>query len=116
MKFSYSWLAAYAELPPLAAAAGAEEHLRVAEQLATELTSVGLSIEGIELVAGDPVLDVEVTSNRPDCMNHVGLAREIAVHEVPGNHDTMLTEPNVTALAQQLNQCLLRTQAENQSK
>jgi len=79
MKFSYSWLAAYAELPPLAAAAGAEEHLRVAEQLATELTSVGLSIEGIELVAGDPVLDVEVTSNRPDCMNHLGLAREIAV-------------------------------------
>jgi amino acid adenylation domain-containing protein len=42
----------------------------------------------------------------------VGLAREIEVHEVPGNHDTMLTEPNVTALAQQLNECLLRAQRE----
>jgi thioesterase domain-containing protein/acyl carrier protein len=40
----------------------------------------------------------------------VGLAREIEIHEVPGNHDTMLTEPNVTALAQELNTCLLRAQ------
>jgi thioesterase domain-containing protein len=40
----------------------------------------------------------------------VGLAREIEVHEVPGNHDTMLTEPNVTALAQRLNECLVRAQ------
>ena len=40
----------------------------------------------------------------------VGLAREIEVHEVPGNHDTMLTEPNVSALAQQLTECLLRAQ------
>ena len=27
---------------------------------------------------GDPVLDVEITSNRPDCMSVIGLAREIA--------------------------------------
>jgi thioesterase domain-containing protein len=40
----------------------------------------------------------------------VGLAREIEVHEVPGNHDTMLTEPNVSALAQQLTECLMRAQ------
>ena len=40
----------------------------------------------------------------------VGLAREIKVHEVPGNHDTMLTEPNVSALAQQLTECLIRAQ------
>ena len=45
----------------------------------------------------------------------VGLAREIEVHEVPGNHDTMLTEPNVTALAQRLNECLLRAQREAQN-
>ena len=42
----------------------------------------------------------------------VGLAREIEVHEVPGDHDTMLTEPNVSALAQRLTDCLLRAQAE----
>jgi amino acid adenylation domain-containing protein len=48
----------------------------------------------------------------------VGLAREIEVHEVPGDHDTMLTEPNVSALAQRLTDCLLRAQAEhsNQAK
>jgi amino acid adenylation domain-containing protein len=40
----------------------------------------------------------------------VGLARTIEIHDVPGNHDTMLTEPNVSALAQRLNDCLLRTQ------
>jgi amino acid adenylation domain-containing protein len=40
----------------------------------------------------------------------VGLAREIEVHEVPGNHDTMLTEPNVSALAQQFTECLIRAQ------
>lgn len=40
----------------------------------------------------------------------VGLAREIEVHEVPGDHDTMLTEPNVSALAHRLTDCLLRAQ------
>lgn len=71
MKFSYAWLAEYVQLPALSAGA--------VEQLANDLTSVGLSLEGHELLAGDAVLDVEVTSNRPDCMNHFGLAREIAV-------------------------------------
>lgn len=36
----------------------------------------------------------------------VGLAREVEIHEVPGNHDTMLTEPNVSALARKLAECL----------
>ena len=71
MKFSYAWLGEYVELPAVSPAA--------VEQLANDLTSVGLSLEGHELLDGDAVLDVEVTSNRPDCMNHLGLAREIAV-------------------------------------
>jgi thioesterase domain-containing protein len=40
----------------------------------------------------------------------VGLAKEILVHEVPGNHDTMLAEPNVTVLARILAECLARAQ------
>lgn len=40
----------------------------------------------------------------------VGLAEGIEVHLVPGNHDTMLTEPNVSVLAQKLNECLKRAQ------
>jgi len=70
MKFSYAWLAEYVELPEASAVA--------VEQLAIDLTSVGLSLEGHEGLGDAAVLDVEVTSNRPDCMNHLGLAREIA--------------------------------------
>jgi thioesterase domain-containing protein len=39
-----------------------------------------------------------------------GLAGEIDVHVVPGNHDTMLTEPNVAVLALKLDQCLKQAQ------
>ncbi|MFK7882910.1 MAG: phenylalanine--tRNA ligase subunit beta [Phycisphaerales bacterium] len=43
------------------------------------LTEAGLPIESrTDLPNGDVVLDVEVTSNRVDCLGHVGIAREIA--------------------------------------
>jgi phenylalanyl-tRNA synthetase beta chain len=49
-----------------------------AEQLARKLTEAGLPVEGIERVGDDTVLNVEVTSNRPDCLGHLGVAREVA--------------------------------------
>jgi phenylalanyl-tRNA synthetase beta chain len=69
MKFSSRWLARYVELP------------ESIDELAARLTAAGLAVEGIERGGndGDVLLDVDVTTNRPDCMNHVGLAREIAV-------------------------------------
>lgn len=43
------------------------------------LTQAGLPIEGhTPLESGDVVLDVEVTSNRMDCLSHIGCAREVA--------------------------------------
>ena len=42
---------------------------------------VGLAIDAVEQHGGDAVLDVEVPSNRPDCLSHVGIAREVAVIE-----------------------------------
>lgn len=42
---------------------------------------VGLAIDAVEQVHGDCVLDVEVPSNRPDCLSHIGIAREVAVIE-----------------------------------
>jgi phenylalanyl-tRNA synthetase beta chain len=43
---------------------------------------VGLAVDSVEDVAGgDYVLDVEVPSNRPDCLSHVGIAREVSVIE-----------------------------------
>ncbi|MCZ6727744.1 MAG: phenylalanine--tRNA ligase subunit beta [Acidobacteria bacterium] len=40
---------------------------------------VGLAVEGRRARGEDVILDVDVTTNRPDCMNHLGLAREVAV-------------------------------------
>ena len=45
------------------------------------LTNVGLAIDAVEERGDDFVLDVEVPSNRGDCLSHVGVARELAVIE-----------------------------------
>jgi phenylalanyl-tRNA synthetase beta chain len=42
---------------------------------------VGLAIDAVEEHDGDAVIDVEVPSNRPDCLSHVGIAREVTVIE-----------------------------------
>jgi phenylalanyl-tRNA synthetase beta chain len=66
MKISLNWLRDYVEtdLP--------------AEQMAGILSDLGLPCEGIEHLADDAVIDVEVTSNRGDCLSHIGVARELA--------------------------------------
>jgi phenylalanyl-tRNA synthetase beta chain len=35
-------------------------------------------VDSIEETTAGPMLDAEVTINRPDCMGHYGVAREIA--------------------------------------
>jgi phenylalanyl-tRNA synthetase beta chain len=43
------------------------------------LTRGGLPVEHFEQRGdGDVMLDVEVTSNRSDCLSHIGVARELA--------------------------------------
>ena len=42
---------------------------------------VGLAIDAVAEIDGDAVLDVEVPSNRPDCLSHIGIAREVSVIE-----------------------------------
>lgn len=69
MKISLHWLNSYLAPP-------AEAH-----EVETLLTQQGLPIASREQApgaTGDVVLDVEVTSNRSDCLGHVGLAREVA--------------------------------------
>src|SRR5688572_523776 len=51
------------------------------QELRDRLTMVGLAIDAVESHADDSVLDVEVPSNRPDCLSHVGIAREVTVIE-----------------------------------
>ena len=69
MFISYEWLKEFTEikLSP--------------EELRERLTMVGLAIDAVENHDHDVVLDVEVPSNRPDCLSHAGIAREVAVIE-----------------------------------
>jgi phenylalanyl-tRNA synthetase beta chain len=67
MLFSRNWLAEYVDLPA------------DPRETARRLTAAGLNVEGVEENGGDVLFDVDVTTNRPDCMNHLGLAREAAV-------------------------------------
>jgi len=66
MKLSLAWL---------------RDHLNgaaPADELAERLTTVGMNVEFREKSGTDEVWDVDVTANRPDAMNHRGLAREAA--------------------------------------
>lgn len=67
MKTSLEWLSDFLPGPPVDANAAAEA-----------LTHGGLPVEVIERHANDIVIDVEVTSNRSDCLSHVGVARELS--------------------------------------
>lgn len=66
MKISYNWLKEFVDvdLPP--------------RDLAEKLTMVGLAVDGVEEHGEDFVLDIDLTSNRPDCLSHLGVAREAA--------------------------------------
>lgn len=50
-----------------------------AEDTTAALTRVGLAVEGIHPHGDDFVLDIDLTSNRPDCLSHLGVARELGV-------------------------------------
>ncbi len=47
------------------------------EELERRLMLSGLNHEGTREVGGDLAIDLEVTSNRPDCLGHLGVAREV---------------------------------------
>lgn len=49
------------------------------DELGRKLTSVGLAVEGIHAHGDDHVFDIDLTSNRPDCLSHLGVARETGV-------------------------------------
>src|SRR5438132_9683761 len=51
------------------------------QEVRERLTNVGLAVDAVEECDGDYVLDVEVPSNRGDCLSHIGIARELAVIE-----------------------------------
>jgi len=50
-----------------------------AEELTRRLMLAGLNHESTAAAGDDLAIDLEVTSNRPDCLGHIGVAREAAV-------------------------------------
>ena len=46
--------------------------------LKARLSLAGVAIDSVEESTAGPVLDAEVTANRPDCLGHYGIAREVA--------------------------------------
>lgn len=66
MKISLEWLREYVDLNA------------AAEEIAKRLSDLGFPVESIEKAGEDTVLDVEITSNRGDCLCHIGIARELA--------------------------------------
>ena len=66
MKVSYNWLKEFVsfDLSP--------------RDLATQLTMVGHAVDAVEEHGDDFVLEIDLTSNRPDCLSHLGVAREVA--------------------------------------
>jgi phenylalanyl-tRNA synthetase beta chain len=51
------------------------------QEVRDRLTNVGLAVDAVEQRGDDFVIDVEVPSNRGDCLSHIGVAREIATIE-----------------------------------
>ena len=66
MKISLNWLTDYVDVSMSAAALG------------DLLTHIGLNCDGIDETDSDVVFDLDVTSNRPDWLGHLGVARELA--------------------------------------
>jgi phenylalanyl-tRNA synthetase beta chain len=53
-------------------------------RLAEDLTAVGIAVEGISGSGADSVFEMEIGTNRPDAMNHYGVAREAAaIYDLP---------------------------------
>src|ERR1039458_2825961 len=72
MKISPQWLRDFVDLPV--------DYRRLAD----ELTLAGVAVEGISGDGEDTVYEMEITTNRPDAMNHYGVAREAsALYDLP---------------------------------
>src|SRR5579863_2788376 len=66
MKVLYNWLKEFADVsaPP--------------PELRSRFSMAGVSVDSIDESAAGPVLDAEITINRPDLLGHLGIAREVA--------------------------------------
>ncbi len=72
MKISPSWLRDFVDIPV--------DYTRLAD----ELTLAGVAVEGISGEGDSTIFEMDITTNRPDAMNHYGVAREAsALYDLP---------------------------------
>src|SRR6202161_2856263 len=72
MKIVYNWLKEFVDVTAPAA------------ELRSRLSLAGIAVDSVEESAAGPVLDAEITANRPDCLGHFGMAREVAaIYRLP---------------------------------
>jgi phenylalanyl-tRNA synthetase beta chain len=85
MKLSLGWISDFVDLPGLKS----PDNFAM---LVEKLTMAGIAVEGMtaavtshgDLDPEETVIDFEITTNRPDAMNHYGVAREAsAVYDLP---------------------------------
>ena len=75
MKVVYHWLKEFVDVTA------------TPDELASRLALSGTNIGGVENGPHGAVIDAEVTSNRPDCLSHYGIAREVgAIYKLPLKH------------------------------
>ncbi len=66
MKVLYNWLKEFVDFTA------------APQELRARLSMAGVSAETIEESPAGPVIDLDLTTNRPDCLGHLGVAREIS--------------------------------------
>jgi phenylalanyl-tRNA synthetase beta chain len=72
MKVVYNWLKDFVDVTA------------APQELASRLALSGTNIGGVENGAYGAVIEAEVSSNRPDCLGHLGIAREVgAIYKLP---------------------------------
>jgi phenylalanyl-tRNA synthetase beta chain len=72
MKVVYTWLKDFVDVTA------------TPQELASRLALSGTNIGGVENGAHGAVIEAEVSSNRPDCLGHLGIAREVgAIYKLP---------------------------------
>jgi phenylalanyl-tRNA synthetase beta chain len=88
MKVSYNWLREFVDITA------------APEEVASRLALAGTNIAGIETGPHGAVIDAEVTSNRPDCLGMLGIAREVgAIFRLPVKTITPKPAESVSAKA-----------------
>src|SRR5215208_2231167 len=70
-------------------------------ELAERLTMAGLAVDAVKESGDDSVLEFDLTSNRPDCLSHLGIAREAAALTGAAVRLPDLTVSNVGGRAEQ---------------